>query len=307
MKFSNIPRYTTGADDLVGCLGIPNARSFNVNALLETVQDKKLFRELTEKALKIVAHYGTEPPQSNFVSVTTFFNPSAPFNKINGVILGIDILKPERGYKRLTEIENELENEINRNIEAYDLNPIIDIIDAYLNHFPLYPGCRFFEANTEYSTFQIHGDEKDQIKKSIESGSHIKCYATLSIGISNKNNCRLIMEDSGYLKKGEERDLTRLCVKSILAIEKVEHYLNVDITYDKVFLLTTFSDELRVDKNRTFSKGNDFIPVWSQSQFIYANPPKEICPARLSIHDLKEISFEEWKKSIKDNSTLKNK
>jgi hypothetical protein len=187
------------------------------------------------------------------------------------------------------------------------VNPIIDIIDAYLNHFPLYPGCRFFEANTEYSTFQIHGDEKDQIKKSIESRSHIKCYATLSIGISNKNNCRLIMEDSGYLKKGEERDLTRLCVKSILAIEKVEHYLNVAITYDKVFLLTTFSDELRVDKNRTFSKGNDFIPVWSQSQFIYANPPKEICPARLSIHDLKEISFEEWKKSIKDNSTLKNK
>jgi hypothetical protein len=307
MKFSQISGYTTGADDLVGCLGIPNARSFNVENLLEIVQDKKLFNELTEKALKIVAHYGTEPPQSNFVSVTTFFNPLTPFNKINGAILGIDILKPERGYKRLTEIENKLENEINRNIEVYDLNSIIDIIDTYLNHFPLYPGCRFFEANSEYSSLQICADEKYHIKKLIESGSRIKCYATLSIGISNKNDCRLIMEDSGYLKKGEERGLKRSCVKSILAIEKVEHYLNVDITYDKVFLLTTFSDELKVDENCTFSTGNGFIPVWSQSQFIYANPPKEICPAELNIPKLKEISFEEWKKSIRDDNLLKNK
>jgi hypothetical protein len=35
MKFSQISGYTTGADDLVGCLGIPNARSFKVEALLE--------------------------------------------------------------------------------------------------------------------------------------------------------------------------------------------------------------------------------------------------------------------------------
>ena len=199
MKFSNIARYTTGADDLVGCLGIPNARSFNVETLLENVQDKKLFSELTEKALKIVAHYGTEPPQSNFVSVTTFFNPLAPFNKIDGAILGIDILKPEKGYPRLTEIEKELKDEINRDIKIYNVNSTIKIIDEYLYHFSLYPGCRFFEANSEYSSLQIHGDEKSHIKKLIASGSSIKCYATLSIGISDKNDCRLIMEDSRYL------------------------------------------------------------------------------------------------------------
>ncbi len=62
MKFSNIPKYTTGADDLVGCLGIPNARSFNVETLLENEQDIELSGNLTERALKIVAHYGTEPP-----------------------------------------------------------------------------------------------------------------------------------------------------------------------------------------------------------------------------------------------------
>ena len=305
MKFSNISRYTTGADDLVGCLGIPNARSFNVETLLESVQDAKLFSGLTEKALKIVAHYGTEPPQSNFVAVTTFFNPFTPFNKINGAILGIDILKPKNGYSEFTAIENDLRKEINRDIKIYDLNPITTIIDKYMDHFPLFPGYRFFEANSEYSSLQINGHEKYHVKKLIESGSRIKCYAILSIGISNKNNCRLIMEDSGYWENGKEEELIKSSVKSILAVEKVERQHGLNITYDEIYLLTTFSDALKVDKNCIFSNGNGFLPVWSQCQFIYANPPKEICPPGLSIHKLKEISFEKWKECISDNNTLK--
>lgn len=299
MKYSNIPRYTIGADNLVGCLGIPNARSFNVEILLENGKNNNLLSKLTEKTLKIVAHYGTEPPQSNFVSVTTFFNPFTPFKKIKGAILGIDILKPEKGYPRHIKIENELKNEINKTIKIFDFNPVIKVIDEYLYHFPLFPGCRFFEANSEYSSLQIHNDEKYKIIKSIEAGNRFKCYATLSIGISNKHDCRLIMEDSGYLKNGEEEELIKSSAKSILAIEKVEHYLKVDITYDEIFLLTTFSDELKVDNNSIFSKGNGFIPVWSQCQFIYANPPKEIYP--IGISNLKDFSLEEWKKSIHDN------
>ncbi len=299
MKFSNITGYTIGSDELIGCLGIPKARSFSLETLLDSGKSKEFFNELTEKTLKIVAHYGTEPPQSNFVSVTTFFNPVAPFNKIKGAILGVDILKPSKGYSRLTEIENELKDEVNRDVKIYDINPIISIVDEYLRNFPLYPGYRFFEANSEYSSLQIHGHEKYHIKKAIESGSGIRCYATLSIGVSNKD-CRLIMEDSGYLEYEKEIDeLMKSSAKSILAVEKLERYLNADITYDEIFLLSTFSDEIKMDDNCIFRKGNGFIPVWSQCQFIYANPPKGICPAGFDIHELEEISFEKWKKAIK--------
>ena len=305
MKFSNISGYTTGADDLVGCLGIPNAKSFNVETLLENNQHKELFTKLTEKSLKIVAHYGTEPPQSNFVSVTTFFNPFSPFNNINGAILGIDILRPNKGYPRLIKLENKVHDEINRNVKIYDLNPLMEIVDEYLNHFPLFPGYRFFEANSEFSSLQIHGHEKYHIRKLIKYGDGIRCYATLSIGVSNKHDCRLIMEDSGYLNyKKEKEELMESSVKSILAIEKVEHFLKKNIIYDEIFLLTTFSDELKIDENCFFSRGNGFIPVWSQCQFIYAKPPKEICSTGLSIDKLKKISFEDWKNLFKDNNTL---
>jgi len=294
MRFSNIAGHTTGADDLIGCLGIPNARSFNVETLLENEQDNELFSKLTKRSLKIVAHYGTEPLQSNFVSVTTFFNPFSPFNKVNGAILGVDILRPEKGYPRYTEIENELKEDLNRSIKIYNINSIIIIIDEYLYNFPFFPGSRFFEANSEYSSLQIQGEERNQIIKLIESGSCFKCYATLSIGVSSEHNCRLIMEDSGLLEIGKEKELTISSVKSILATEKVERYHGLDITYDEIFLLTTFSDELKKDDNCIFSRGNGFIPVWSQCQFIYANPPREICPAGVSIYELNDISFEPY-------------
>lgn len=297
MRFSNIPGHTTGADDLIGCLGIPNARSFNVETLLENEQDKGLFSRLTERSLKIVAHYGTEPLQSNFVGVTTFFNPFSPLDKVNGAILGIDILRPEKGYPCFTEIENELKDELNRSIKIFNINPIRTIIDEYLHHFPLFPGSRFFEANSEFSSLHIQGDERHQIIKKIESGSCFECYATLAIGVSSEHNCRLIMEDSGLLEIGTEKELTISSVKSILAAEKVERYQGLEIMYDEIFLLTTFSDELKTDENCIFSRGNGFIPVWSQCQFIYANPPREICPAGISIYKLKDLSFEKWKKS----------
>ena len=290
---------------MVGCLGIPNAKSFNMQTLLDSVQDKTFFGKLTEKSLKIVAHYGTEPPQSNFVSVTTFFNPFSPFDNINGAILGIDILRPNKGYPRLIKLENKVHDEINRNVKIYDLNPLMEIVDEYLNHFPLFPGYRFFEANSEFSSLQIHGHEKYHIRKLIKYGDGIRCYATLSIGVSNKHDCRLIMEDSVYLDyKKEKEELMESSVKSILAIEKVEHFLKKNIIYDEIFLLTTFSDELKIDENCFFSRGNGFIPVWSQCQFIYAKPPKEICSTGLSIDKLKKISFEDWKNLIKDNNTL---
>lgn len=298
MIFSKISRYTTGADNLVGCLGIPKANSFNIENILENFQDNNLLNILTEKTLKIVAHYGTEPPQSNFVNVSTFFNPFNPFHKCDGAILGIDIFKPKNDYPRIIEIENELKDEINREIKIFNLNPILPISEKYLDNFPLYPGCRFFEANSEFSSLHITGIEKDHIEKLIESGHHFRCYATLTLGISNENDCRLIMEDSGYIENGKEKEIIRSSIKSILAIEKVERHQKVNIIYNIIFLLTTFSDEIKLDKYCIFSKGNGFIPVWSQCQFIYANPPKEIIPSGIDINKLEEISFEEWEKSI---------
>ncbi len=44
-------------------------------------------------------------------------------DKVDGAILGIDILKPEKEYPRLTEIENELEDKLNRSIKIYNINP----------------------------------------------------------------------------------------------------------------------------------------------------------------------------------------
>jgi hypothetical protein len=116
-------------------------------------------------------------------------------------------------------------------------------------------------------------------KELIGPGPHFKCYSTSSIGVSNKHNCRLIMEDSGYLENRKEKELIRSNVKSILAVEKVKRCHRLNIGYDKIFVLTTFSDELKVDDNCIF------------------------CSDEPGIHELKDISFEEWERSI-NNRTL---
>lgn len=312
MRFSNIKGYTAGAEDLLGCFGIPSARSFSLDKLLTHSQEKDLFNNLTPRSLQIVAHYGTEPPQSNFVTVTTFFNPKHP-KESRGGVLGIDILRPEKGYPKLIEIEQELNKIENKNINIYDLNPIKSIISEYLSRFPLYPGSKFFETNSEYSSLKIQGSEKNRILELINCGINIKCYATLTIAKSKIGDCRLLMSDSGCLESKKEIDLLKSCVKSILAVEKVEKFYGVNIEYDDIYVLTTYSEELKLDEdcnyitNKLFNDDRSivsvseptFVPVWSQSQFIYANPPEDICPNGLTIENLRDFYFEDWRKIIK--------
>ena len=293
MRFSWAPRHTTGSDVLTGCLGIVWAESYTLNRLMAEWDEKHhpVLTSLTKTTLSITAHYHTEPPQVNFVSVTSFFNPIHPSDDlVRGGILGLDLLKPEEGYARHALVPDVEFKE--RVVPVYDLSPILTVTRTYLDRFPFYPGCRVFEANTEISTFTCEEKAREQVRQ----GKAVRLYAVLAIGIPKGNACRLLMEDKGYLldEEEEQRKVLVRAARSILACEAVEQERGVPVEYQHIYLLTTFSEPLAVDQEDRFGERQGFVPAWSQVQFMYANPPQEMVPPERAFEDLKAMPFEEW-------------
>lgn len=297
MKFSWAPRYTTGSEVLTGCLGIVRAESIRLDRLENkgNYKDYDVFPCLTETTLKLTAHYHTEPPQINFVSVTSFFNPIHPLDDLTrGGILGLDLLKPERDYA-LHSLIPEIEFK-GRKIPIYDLSPVLAVTSAYLNRFPLYPGCKVFEANAEISTLTVIKEVRKYLRKEIRKGQTIRLYSILAIGIPEGEACRLLMEDKDFFIDNEKnrKEVFKRAAQSILVCEEVEQDRGIHVKYQYIYLLPTFSDILKEDKKGQFIERGNLIPTWSQVQFIYGDPPKEIVPPGRSFEDLRKIPFEKW-------------
>lgn len=272
MEFSPEPGYTFGARDVCGCMGIINSRHFTLDA----IQDELEISSLRENILRIAAHYGTEPPQINFSTLTSFFNPFVQ-GELTGGILGIDILRPE--FSLLTTIQYH-----KREIPVYDLSPVLKVTEAYLEKFPVYPGCHVFEASTEYSSF-LYADEK--------GNGTVRIYSGIAVGIPEKG-CRLLMEDSGYIGREDEKaEVVQSLVQSILVCEKIEN-ITCPIEYKEIYVVVDVSDPLKKDEERVFRYGKGFVPTWTQTQFMYVVPPKEVVPDGKDFDDLRGITFEEW-------------
>lgn len=278
MEFSPEPGYTFGTQDVCGCMGIINSSHFT----LDNLKDELEISLLRENLLKIAAHYGTEPPQINFSTLTSFFNPFIQ-EKLTGAILGIDILRPE--YSLLSTIQYN-----NREIPVYDLSPILKVTETYLGKFPLYPGCHVFEATAEYSSF-LYADEKGNHK-------HVQIYSGIAVGIPERG-CRLLMEDGGYIAEDTERDdIVQSLAKSILVCEKIENITYQTIEYEEIYVHLDVSDCLKKDEENIFCYGKGFIPTWTQTQFMYALPPKELVPHGKNFNDLRDLKFERWLEQI---------
>jgi hypothetical protein len=279
MEFSPVPGYTYGTRDICGCMGIINSRHFSLEDMQENELDISILRE---NLLKIAAHYGTEPPQVNFTTLTSFFNPF--INKeMEGAVLGFDILKPE--FPLLSTISY-----CDREIPVYDLSPILDVTRLYLEKFPFYPGCHVFEATTEYSSFMYADNKGDS--------DHIQIYSGIAVGIPERG-CRLLMEDRGYITRKDEKDkIVQSLAHSILLCERIENITCKAVKYKEIYVHVDVSEPLQKDEQYTFQFGKGFIPTWTQTQFMYALPPREFVPAGRNFDDLRDTTFEEWLRQI---------
>lgn len=274
MEFSPVSGYTYGTRDVCGCMGIINSRHFSLDSIQE---DELEISELRENLLRIAAHYGTEPPQINFSTLTSFFNPFVQ-EKLTGAILGIDILRPE--FPLVKPIQY-----YKREIPVYDLSSVLKVTETYLEKFPVYPGCHVFEASTEYSSF-LYVDEKC-------NHDHVRIYSGIAVGIPERG-CRLLMEDSGYISGEDEKtDVIQSLAQSILVCEKTEN-IACPVEYKEIYVLMDVSDPLKKDEENIFRYGKGFVPTWTQTQFMYVLPPKEIVPEGKNFDDLRDITFEEW-------------
>lgn len=299
MKFSWVPGFTTGSDVLAGCLGIARAESYSLDRLIAEWdrKDHPILTGLSKTSLRITAHYHTEPPQVNFVSVTSFFNPINPSDELpQGGILGLDVLRPTEAYDC-----HPLVPEVRfrgRVVPVHDLSPVLSITRSYLERFPFYPGCQVFEANQEISTFDCDMAEWILARQ----GKAVRLYAVLAIGVPEGSACRLLMEDRGHFVDDEQQEgrkqVLGRAAQSILACQEVEQARGVQVEYQHVYLLSTFSDPLIDDGQMRFQLNRDrgwgFVPAWSQVQFIYASPPRELIPPGRSIDDLREMPFQNW-------------
>lgn len=273
MKFSPVPGYTFGALDVCGCMGMINAHHF----VLDDIPEELEVMTLRENLLKIAAHYGTEPPQVNFSTLTSFFNPFIQ-EELRGGILGIDILKPTFSLVETIQYSG-------REIPVYDLSPVLKVTGKYLERFPLYLGCHVFEASTEYSSF-LYADEKC-------GDEQVRIYSGIAVGVPERG-CRLLMEDSGYIiEDAEKADVIRSLAQSILVCEKIENNTS-QIEYKDIYVLVDVSDPLIKDEDNIFCYGKGVIPSWTQTQFMYVIPPEEFVPDDMDFDDLRNIRFEEW-------------
>lgn len=278
MEFSPEPGYTFGTRDLCGCMGIINSRHFT----LDTIQENELeISTLRQNLLKIAAHYGTEPPQVNFSTLTSFFNPIIG-EELTGAILGFDILRPE--FPLVSTISYN-----NRKIPVYELSPILKVTETYLEKFPFYPGCHVFEATTEYSSF-LYADEKGE--------DSVRIYSGIAVGIPERG-CRLLMEDRGYITRDNEKaEVVQSLAQSILMCEKIENITCKTIEYKEIYVHVDVSDPLKKDEQNIFPHGKGFIPTWTQTQFMYALPPQKFIPVGKNFDDLRDLTFKEWLKQV---------
>jgi hypothetical protein len=282
--------FTQGADTLPGSMGIVHAESVNFRQLLaEDLGPARLLAPLTPKALRIVAHYRTEPVQLNLVPVTTFFNPVRPHRTIRGGILGVDLLQPE-AHHQLHSLVDSVEH-AGRTVPVYDLEPVMAVTRAYLERHPFWPGWRIFEANAEFGT---PGQERI-----LKAGD--VTYACLALGVPAGDGCRLVMEDTGYVKASRTADVIESIATSILACERVENdrrsRLVPEIRYERIYVLATFSNPLEKvkPKHERWLPGLKFYPAWSQVQLLYAEPAVRFLNGR-TLDDLRSVTFADWER-----------